>query len=415
MTDRSVTTARAPERRLAGVLRRAGELLPFACLYATFGATFSLLGTGAPLVFRAHGMPLGAIGWLQLITLPIGITFLWAPLLDRIRLPPLPHRLGWIVASQTIAVMLLLMLSRGTGWPIAVLFPLVLMTSVAVATMDTALEALVVETVPREQRPAVTTAKLVGSSFGTTFGIALVTAFPAAVDLSKALLIVAVIDAVLLLPILRYPEAARQLASGAGAGPTPARPARAKFARLGRVGAHGAIIGLYFAPAIMLGSTPSLALLDLGVSLPTVGVLTGPLTTAVNVVMMPLSGWALTRVASHRWIVVLALPVGLGGLLLAGATAAHLAMLGIAASLVVIVFEAGLAVPVFTVMYRWAEGDHAATDYALLFGIAFLVSFPMRVVSPMLAAALGWPLFFALAVPLYLAAVAVLARAVARR
>ena len=188
--------------------------------------------------------------------------------------------------------------------------------------------------------------------------------------------------------------------------------ARPDLARLGTVGARGAIIGLYFAPAIMLGSTPSLALLDLGVPLPSVGMLTGPLTTAINVVMMPLSGFALARVAPHRWIVALALPVALSGLLLAGATLWHLAALGIGAAVVNILFEAGLAVPVFNVMYRWAEGEHAATDYAVLFGAAFLVSFPVRVVSPMLAAALGWPLFFALSVPLYLAAVAVLARAV---
>ena len=397
---------RRRDLRLARLRREAGFLLPFACLYATFGATFSLLGTGAPLVFRAHGMPLKEIGLLQLIYLPIGITFVWAPLIDRIRFPRLSHRLGWILASQVTTVILLLVLSRGTAWPIAALFPLVLATSVAVATMDVTLEALVVETVPRERRPAVTTAKLIGSSFGSTLGIAIVTVSPASLDLPRAMLIVAALDAVLLLPILRYREAERRLPLGLAA------RARPTLARLRTVGARGAIIGLYFAPSIMLGSTPSLALLDLGVSLPSVGVLTGPLTTAINVVMMPLSGFALARMASHRWIVALALPVAASGLLFAGATWSHLVALGVGAALVNILFEAGLAVPVFNVMYRWAEGRHAATDYAVLFGIAFLVSFPMRVVSPMLAAALGWPLFFALSVPLYLAAVAVLARAV---
>ena len=395
--------------RFARVRREAGFLLPFACLYATFGATFGLLGTGAPLVFRAHGMPLDAIGWLQLIYLPIGVTFLWAPLIDRVRLPRLPHRLGWILASQATTVIFLLVLSRGTEWPVGALFPLVLATSVAVATMDVTLEALVVETVPRERRPAVTTAKLIGSSFGTTFGIALVTAFPATLGLPGAMLIVAALDAVLLLPILRYRETPRRLSQAARADPTLARP---NLARLRIVGARGAIIGLYFAPSIMLGSTPSLALLDLGVSLPAVGLLTGPLTTAINVVMMPLSGFVLTRMAPHRWIVALAVPVAASGLLFAGATASHLAALAVVATLVNIVFEAGLSVPVFNVMYRWAEGRHAATDYAVLFGIAFLVSFPVRVVSPMLAAALGWPLFFALCVPLYVAAALMLSRAV---
>lgn len=394
------------DRGFVRLRREAGLLLPFACLYVTFGATFGLIGTGAPLVFRSRGMPLGEIGLLQIISLPVGLTFLWAPLVDRVRFPRLPHRLGWILASQVTSVFLLLVLSRGMTWPVAALFPLVLAISVAVATMDVTLEALVVETVPRDRRPAVTTAKLVGSSFGTTVGIGLVTAFPATLDLSGAMLVVAGLDAILLLPILRYRETERRLPSSVMG------RARPTAVRVRTVGARGAIIGLYFAPAIMLGSTQSLALLDLGVSLPFVGLLTGPLTTAINVVAMPLSGYVLTRVAPHRWIIALALPVALGGLLLAGASAVHMIALGIAATLVNIVFEAALAVPVFNVMYRWAEGHHAATDYAVLFGIAFLVSFPVRVASPMLAAALGWPLFFALTVPFYLVAVAVLARAV---
>ena len=396
--------------RLWRLARDIGALAPFACLYATFGATFSLLGTGAPLVFRARGMPLGEIGWLQLITIPIGVTFLWAPLLDRVRLPSLPHRLGWIVTSQAATVALLLVLSRGTRWPVAALFALVLAISMAAATMDVALEALVVDTVARERRPPVTTAKLIGSSFGTMLGIALVTAFPQTIDLGRAVLIVALVDALLLLPILRYPEAARRLSMTTSSAP----PAQSAFARLRAVGGRGLVVGFYWTPAIMLGSTPSLALLDLGVSLPMVGLLTGPVTTAINVAMMLLAGWALMRLAAYRLVLWLAAGVAMSGLLLAGATADHIASIGIGAALINILFEAGLGVPVFNMMYRWAEGSHAATDYSILFGIAFLVSFPSRVVSPMLAAALGWPLFFALSVPLYVVTVLMLARAMKR-
>lgn len=407
LADRSATL-HGDASRLARWRRGAADLLPFACLYATFGATFSLLGTGAPLVFRAHGMPLDKIGWLQLIYLPIGVTFLWAPLIDRIRLPGFAHRLGWIVAAQGATVALLLLLSLAAAWPVGLVFAIVLLASVAVATMDVALEALVVETVAREDRPPITTAKLIGSSFGTAVGIALVTALPGLVDLSRAVLIVATLDALLLLPILRYPETARRRV-----GPEAPR-ARPALDRLRDVGWHGAIIGLYFAPAIMLGSTPTLALLDLGVSLPIVGAISGPATTIINAVTMVASGALLMRLAAWRLVLALAVGVALSGVLLAGATASHAAALAIAAALINILFEAGLSVPVFNVMYRWAEGSHAATDYAVLFGTAFLVSFPMRVLSPMMASALGWPLFFALAVPFYGVAVLVLARAMKR-
>ncbi len=58
--------------------------------------------------------------------------------------------------------------------------------------------------------------------------------------------------------------------------------------------------------------------------------------------------------------------------------------------------------------------EHAATDYSFMFGIAFLVSFPARIIAPGLAAHLGWPSYFLLFVPVYAAAGAVLAAVMAR-
>lgn len=389
-------------------LERAGAVAPFACLYVAFGATFGVIGTGAPLVFRAHGAPLGAVGLMQLISLPIGITFLWAPFIDRWRWPGLPHRLGWIILAQVATVVLLLALSRGALWPLGLLFVLAVGVAVALATMDVALEALVVETVSRAGRPAVTTAKLVGSSIGTTIGIGLVTAWPSTLDLSHAVLIVAALDALLLLPILRYPEVARRQAA---APPRPARPTRARFRA---IAAHAGVLGLYFAAALTLSGTPSLALVDLRVPLPIVGLVTGPASTALSICAMLLSGFALSRRPAYRLVPVMALGAGAAGLGLAAAMGGHAAGPAVAAALIHVAFDAALGVPVFNMMYRWSEGDHAAADYALLFGTAFLVSFPVRVASPMLAAALGWPLFFALGVPAYLAAALVLARAMKR-
>lgn len=382
---------------------------PFACLYVGFAATFGVIGTGAPLVFRAHGMALGAIGLLQIISLPIGVTFLWAPLIDRLRWPGLPHRLGWIAVAQITAVVLLVLLSCGGKWPAVPLLALAVAVAVALATMDVALEALVVETVSQEERPIITTAKLVGSSIGTALGIALVTAWPRVIDLPRAVLLVAVLDALLLAPILPYGERARRLGRIA-----VDRAPRSPRARFRAIGAHAALLGCYFAAALLLGGTPSLALIDLGVTLPTVGFVNGAASTLLSIAAMLLSGLALTRIPAHRLLVALALGAATAGLLLAAAAALHLASVAIAAALIHVAFDAAMGVPVFNIMYRWAEGSHAAADYALLFGTAFLVSFPVRVAGPMLASMLGWPLFFALGVPFYLAAVAALARAMMR-
>ncbi len=398
----------APLPTVRARLARMRTVVPFACLYVAFGATFGLIGTGAPLVFRAHGVSLGLIGLLQIVSLPIGITFLWAPLIDRWRWPRMGHRLGWIVVSQLTCVALLLALSRGTGWPVAAPFALAVGVSVALATMDVALEALVVETVPRASRPMTTTAKLVGSSIGTTLGVALVTAWPELVDLPHATLAVAALDALMLLPILRYPEGLSFRENDIG------DRARPTLVRLRAVGRHALVLGGTFAAGLMLSGTPSLALVDLGVPLPTIGLITGPITTALSIAAMLLSGYALARVPTHRLVLGLAAVAAASALVLAAAVAARLAGAAIGAALVHVACDAAIGVPIFNTVYRWAEGDHAATDYSVLFGTAFLVSFPVRVLSPKAAALVGWPLFFALGVPLYLAATAALARAMKR-
>lgn len=208
--------------------------------------------------------------------------------------------------------------------------------------------------------------------------------------------------------MIRYPELRRRHVLPAA---RRGRPTRERVRMLMR---RAAALGFFFAPAILLVSTPSLVLLDLKLSLPSVGFFTGTVTTVSNIAMTILSGALLTRIAAHRLVALLATGVAASGILLAVATTLHSAELGVAGALMNVVCEGGLGVPVFNVIYQWAEGEHAGTDYALLFGFAFIVSFPARVVGPMLASSIGWPAFFALGVPLYVAGVAVLAATMRR-
>ncbi len=168
---RHAAAIRSARFRLAGWR----PLAPFLCLYVTFGATLGFLSGGAPLILRARGIDLAGIGLLQLINLPVGLTFLWAALLDRVRLPVLAPRLGrrigWIVAAQGATVALLVGLSFGEDWPLPALLALAVATCACVATMDIALEALVVETVPADRRAFLASAKLCGGSLGGILGV----------------------------------------------------------------------------------------------------------------------------------------------------------------------------------------------------------------------------------------------------
>jgi MFS transporter, PAT family, beta-lactamase induction signal transducer AmpG len=394
--------------RVVDALAGLRPLAPFFCLYVTFGATLGFLSGGAPLILRARGVELAEVGLLQLINLPVGLTFLWAPLLDRLRLPVLPHRIGWIVAAQGAAVTLLAVLSLGEHWPLPALLALAIAACACVATMDIALEALVVETVPAAERAFVASAKLCGASLGGILGVGVLVGSYDSLGWRGAVLACAALDALCLLPILGYREARLR-----GAGGSPERLSGA-LARLRVLAGRVLVLGAYFAASYLLAGPNTLALLDLDVSLGQVGFLTGTVLPGVNLVMALAAGGLAARFGTVRLIVLGALGVLASGALMAGACAAGSGALGIAATILSFVAGGFLGVPVFNMIYRWAQGPKPATDYALLFGAAFFAAMPLRVAAPALAGWIGWPGYFAATLPLYAAAVGWLAVAVGR-
>ncbi len=383
-------------------------LAPFFCLYVTFGATLGFLAGGAPLILRARGLDLAGVGLLQLITLPVGLTFLWAALLDRVRLPFLGRRLGWIVAAQGATVVLLAIMSVGEDWPLPALLALAIVTCACVATMDIALEALVVETVPADERAFVASAKLCGGSLGGILGVGVLVGSYDSLGWPAALVACAALDALCLLPILAYPEARLQGAGG------PSERRSGGFERLRGLTGHIAALGAYFAAAYLVGGPNTLALLDLGVPLGRVGFLTGTVLPAVNLVMALMAGGLAARFGTVRLIGIGGTGVLAAGGLMAAACAARSADLAVTATVLNFVFGGFLGVPVFTLIYRWSEGPRPATDYALLFGAAFFAAMPLRVAAPALAGWAGWPGYFAATLPLYGAALAWLALRIAR-
>ncbi|MCJ2012266.1 MFS transporter [Methylobacterium sp. J-076] len=394
--------------RLGDLVEGVRPLAPFFCLYVTFGLTLGFLSGGAPLILRARGTDLSEVGLLQLINLPVGLTFLWAAVLDRVRLPLLAHRIGWIVAAQGATAALLAAMSFGEGWPLPVLLGLAVAACACVATMDIALEALVVETVPAGRRAYVASAKLCGASLGGILGVGVLVGAYDSLGWRAAVLACAAMDLACLLPILAYPE--RRLRRR---GDAPERWS-GSFGRLRHLAPRILALGAYFAAAYLVSGPNTLALLDLQVPLAEVGFLTGSVLPAVNLVMALVAGGLAVRVGTARLIVLGALGVLASGALMAAACAAGSAPVAIAATVLNFVCGGMLGVPVFNMIYRWAQGPRPATDYALLFGAAFFAAMPLRVAAAALAEWLGWAVYFAAALPVYAAAAGGLALMVAR-
>jgi hypothetical protein len=391
-----------------GTLRSLTRLLPFFALYVSFGATFGFLTTGAPLILRVRGVDLAQIGLLQVMNLPLGLTFLWAGIVDRYRLPRLPHRVGWIGLMQSLSVVLLLFLAASEHAPLVLLFALGTATTFCVATMDISLEALVVETVPGQDRIFVSTAKFCGASLGGILGAGVLAGSYEALGWQVAVGCVALVGAAAALPILIYPETRLRRPEAA-----VERPG-GRLGRLRSLGAHVAVLGFYFAALHAISGFNGLALVDLGLTLSQASLVSGTLLPVINLTMSFLAGLLVRRFGTVRLVTVFAVGMAVSAASMVAATATGWGTLGAAATLTTYCCSCVLGVPVFNMLYRWSEGPRAATDYALLFGAAFFASMPVRVGGPALAAVTGWTWFFAGAIPLYLAAALVLRGAILR-
>jgi len=114
------------------------------------GFPWVLIGSSLSLWLKEDGLSRSAIGWAGLIFGVYAINFLWAPVIDRIRIPWLTnkigHRRGWIVTMQFFILVSLVCWS--TIDPTANLWAVIaigLVIAIASATQDITVDALRIE------------------------------------------------------------------------------------------------------------------------------------------------------------------------------------------------------------------------------------------------------------------------------
>ncbi len=114
------------------------------CIFQGFssGMPLYVLFQLVPAWLRSEGTDLATIGAASLLTLPYTFKFLWAPMLDRYRLPFLGRRRGWTLASQILLIFSIGMLgSVDPSTALRTAFWLIFATSLFSATQDIVLDA----------------------------------------------------------------------------------------------------------------------------------------------------------------------------------------------------------------------------------------------------------------------------------
>tara|TARA_B100000686_G_scaffold5716_1_gene5747 strand:+ start:1529 stop:2902 length:1374 start_codon:yes stop_codon:yes gene_type:complete len=120
------------------------------------GFPWVLIGSSLSLWLKEDGLSRSTIGWAGLIFAVYAFNYLWAPIIDRIRIPWLTnkigHRRGWIVTMQLIILISLICWSLiNPTTNLALVITVGLIIAIASATQDITVDALRIEQIGEDE------------------------------------------------------------------------------------------------------------------------------------------------------------------------------------------------------------------------------------------------------------------------
>lgn len=149
-----------------------GRLAAFSSLYLSEGIPFGFSAVALTAYLRQSGVDNAAIGvFTASLYAPWGFKFLWAPLVDLIRIERLGARRAWIAFAQTFMILtlgLIMFLDVADNLPL--LTALIVVHNLFAATQDIAIDALAVEVLPPKERGLANGAMFGSSYLGQTVG-----------------------------------------------------------------------------------------------------------------------------------------------------------------------------------------------------------------------------------------------------
>lgn len=175
-------------------INKNNQVLLLALLvYLSSGAILGFIETGWPLLLQREGVAIRLVSMIMFLALPFGIAMLWAPLVDRYWFRALGHRRSWILSMQ-ILIVLMLVLAVVMADHRLLLGVCLGFCSLFAATLDLALDALLIESCAGEKQLAIrgplkVGGLLAGGLAGSTLSVWLYQRFAMQGSLSPLLII----------------------------------------------------------------------------------------------------------------------------------------------------------------------------------------------------------------------------------
>ena len=126
------------------------RMIKILLLGSISGFPWVIIGSSLSLWLKEDGLSRSTIGWAGLIFAVYAFNYLWAPIIDRVRIPWLTkkigHRRGWIVLMQAIILICLICWSAiNPTANLALVISIGLIIAIASATQDITVDALRIE------------------------------------------------------------------------------------------------------------------------------------------------------------------------------------------------------------------------------------------------------------------------------
>ncbi|GAA0904469.1 MFS transporter [Rothia nasimurium] len=369
------------------------------------GLPFLLVGNTLSAWLKESGVDYGAIGIASFVTFAYNFKFVWAPVVDKFRLPlfcRLGQRRGWLLfALLLLAAGLLGMAAMPPTLSLQVFMGMTLLAAIAGATIDIVVDAYRVEIAPIEAQGALAATYTLGYRLGLIAGGAGILIVADMVGWQRGYV---VICALILIPVAavfaaREPEhrvrervPLRQAVEESFIGPF-----RDFYSRFGLVLAAGLLVfvALFRLPDQMLGAMAYPFYLDAGFSKTQIAEVSKVYGLIIGIVGALAGGWAVTRFEMRRLLVISAIGVALSNMLYLlmaqnpGQTWAFVATLS-GDNL-----AQGFAGPVLVAfMSSLVNRSFTATQYALLSSLANLPGKLIGGFSGFLVKGAGYPALF---------------------
>lgn len=388
--DRNAELPRAPQRaRLLAAVTVLGfsSGLPLALSSSTLEAWCAV-----------SGLSLKTIGLLKLVGLSYVFKVLWAPLLDRYRLPWLSRRRGWMLLMQAAIIGVLIAMAWTS--PSQSLMAIAALASILVvfsATQDTAINAYTTDQLLPQDRGLGSALSVGGYRLAMLVSGGLALVFAARAGWHATYLLMAALMAVGVIASVLAPE--REMAS------PPAtlwcaffEPLREILAR-SRAWSWLALVLLYkLGNAFALSLSTTFLLRGAHYGLAEVGWVNKVFGISATIVGAFAGGLLLERWSLRRALWVFGVLQGLGVL---GFLAVALGWNGFAALITAVAsenFTSGLGTGVFVaLLMAMCDKRFTATQYALFSALDAIGRIALGPLAGWVAQTLGWPIYFCIA------------------